>query len=63
MTLTNTTATDTGYYRCELTNDVIKAYWYLPIRDRLFQKKFVYFFGSYLFHFDSLDISCVLLKI
>ena len=43
MTLTNTTAKDTGYYSCE-SNDLIDE-----IYIKLTRKKYVYFFSSYNF--------------
>ena len=47
MTLTNTTATDTGYYSCKIISDHLNI---LTVKE-LFMKKYVYFFGSYLFTF------------
>ena len=45
MTLTNTKATDTGYYSCEISDTTREE---ISIKE-LIRKKYVYFFGSYLF--------------
>ena len=50
ITLTNTKATDTGYYSCEIITD---DYFAISLSDFL-RKKYVYFFGSHLFNFGSL---------
>ena len=47
MTLTNTKATDTGYYSCEISDTTREE---ISIKE-LIRKKYVYFFGSYLFTF------------